>query len=149
MLTELFTDFIVPTKLALPSWNYLTEKYGSLTSPWLFILRQRTAIIHMLPDAEDCIHWQDHQVAVTWWTCWEQSPHSGNLSLGIYAYGHTTPNRKRKDQQRESEFKKKLLPLSNSSKLHQNYPSSVTFLQEFLDPFLSQLQRRNLGYETT
>lgn len=74
---------------------------------------------------------------------------SGNLSLGIYAYSYIIPNRNRKDQQREPEFKKKLLPLSNSSNLHQNYPSSVTLLQEFLDPFLSQLQRRNLGYERT
>lgn len=73
--------------------------------------------------------------------------HSGNLSSGVYAYGYSIPNRT--DHSRESEFKKKLLPLSNSGNVHQNYPSSVTLLQEFLDPFLSQLQRRTPSYERT
>lgn len=75
--------------------------------------------------------------------------HSGSLSSGVYAYGDIIPNRNRKDQRRETEFKEKLLPLSNSGNVHQNYPSSVTLLQEFLDPFLSQLQRRTPRYERT
>lgn len=111
-----------------------------------------SAVVHFR--AEHCDHthacWSrrlcplaEHRVAVTRWTSGKEVHPSGNLPWGIYVYSHIITNRNRRNQQREPEFKKKLLPLSNGSNLHQNYPSSMTLLQEFLDPFLSQLQRRS------
>lgn len=135
-LTELFTDFYHLFHQNCSSFMELCN--GHLGQPHL------STVVHFR--AEDC----NHSHASRSRRALPLAVHcSGNLSLGIYAYSYIIPNRNRKDQQREPEFKKKLLPLSNSSNLHQNYPSSVTLLQEFLDPFLSQLQRRNLGYERT
>lgn len=75
---------------------------------------------------------------------WGRRPPWWEFALMTSACSYIIPNRHRKDQQREPEWKRinKLVPLSNGSNLNQNYPSPVMLLQEFLDSFLSQLQRK-------
>lgn len=80
----------------------------------------------MLPEAENCFHWQTIRLL------WHSEPagdkvhHSGNLFLGIHVYSYIIPNRQKRPTGRDR-IKDKITALSN---LHQNYPSP-SLLQEF------------------
>lgn len=91
--------------MELPNW-YLGQP--RLTSLLSFILGQRTAIIHMLAEAEECIHWQIIRLLWHGEPAGDKAHRSGNLSLGFYTYSYIITNRNREDQQREPEFKKKI-----------------------------------------